>query len=171
MDPTGLKRALSVAPERGVAGSDRKEQEFFCFKLGELSIGVPSGDVREVARCGPLTPLPRTASFVLGVCGHRGEVLPVVDLLRLLGKGEGKVGPRTRLFVGTVKDLTIAAVVDSVIGLRRIPVDQILPAPMGGDASNEHLLGVVTSRDGHEALNLLNFARLAQSARQRVVAR
>lgn len=147
------------------------EREFFCFRLGQLKLGVPSDNVREVIRAGPLTPLPRTPAYILGVCGHRGEVLPVVDLLRFLGKGEARIGTRTRLFVGTSGTFMAGVVVDAVAGLRRIPSEEILPAPMGGDVSSEHLLGVVHAGEGSSGLSLLNFAKVLQAARQRAVTR
>lgn len=154
-----------------MAGQARPEQEFFCFRVGDLRLGVPSENVREVLRAGLLTPLPRTPSFLLGVVGHRGEVLPVLDLLRFLGKGEARVGPRTRLFVGVSGSYLTAVVADTVLGLRRIAVADILPAPIGGDAAAEHLLGVVLGQGPGEAVSLLNFSKLLHTARQRAVVR
>lgn len=147
------------------------EREFFCFRLGDLRLGVPSEGVREVVRAGVLTPLPRTPAFLLGVAGHRGEVLPVIDLLRFLGKGEARVGPRTRLFVGISETFTAALVTDAIIGLRKIPVQHILPPPLGSDANAEHLIGVVTETSDSMPLTILDFARVMMSARQRAVGR
>src|SRR5262245_13911017 len=100
LEPTPLQRALQGAPERAPPVKGRPEQELFFFRLSDLRLGVPSENVREVIRAGPITPLPRSPSFILGVCGHRGEVFPVLDLLRFLGRGEARLSPRTRLFVG-----------------------------------------------------------------------
>lgn len=169
MEPTPLQRALQGAPERAPPEKGRAEQELFFFRLGELRLGVPSENVREVIRAGPLTPLPRAPSFFLGVCGHRGEVLPVLDLLRFLGKGEARINPRTRLFVGTAGTSVTAVVTDAVVGLQRVPVQEILPPPMSGDVSTDHFLGLVTR--GREITSLLNFAKVLQTARQRAVAR
>lgn len=165
---TPLQNALAMAPERAAAGKTRSEQEFFCFRVGNLRLGVPSENVREVIRAGILTPLPRSPAFLMGVCGHRGEVLPVMDILRFLGKGEARLGPRSRLCVGISGTFIAAVVADQVIGLRRIAVADILPPPMGGDASSEHLMGLVT---GQESWSLLNFNKLFSAARQRAVAR
>lgn len=170
MSPTPLQRALAAAPERENAGKSRPEQEFFCFRVGELRIGVPSENVREVARTGPLTPLPRVAAWVMGVTGLRGEVLPVIDLLRFLGKGESRISQRTRLFVGVAGSYTAAVVADSVIGLRRFATADILPPPVGGDSAAEHLLGVVNPGQ-QEGISLMNLAKLLHSARQRAVGR
>lgn len=171
LEPTPLQRALKAAPDRASVGQARAEQEFFCFKVGELRLGVPSDTVLEVFRAGRLTPLPRMPAFVMGVTGHRGQVLPVLDLLRFLGKGEARVGDRTRLFVGTSGAFVSAVVADSVIGLRRILASDILPPPMGGDSAAEHLMGVVQPGARGEGIALLNFTKLLQSARQRAVVR
>jgi purine-binding chemotaxis protein CheW len=171
LEPTPLQRALKVAPEQAQAAQARPEQEFFCFRLGELRLGIPSSSVIEVFRGGRLTPLPRTPAFVLGVTGHRGQVLPVLDLLRFLGKGEAKVGDRTRYFVGTSGPFVAAVVADSVIGLKRILTSDVLPPPLGGDASAEHMLGVFQPGARGEALALLDFGRLLQLARKRAVVR
>lgn len=171
LETSPLKRALRLAPERGSETKARPEREFFCFKLGELRLGVPSENVREVVRAGLLTPLPKMAPFILGVCGHRGEVLPVFDLLRFLGKGEARVGGRTRLFVGISENYVAGVVADSVIGLTKIDVADILPPPTGGDASAEHLLGVVHSEGGEGVLSLLNFPKIFQAAHTRAVSR
>jgi purine-binding chemotaxis protein CheW len=160
-----------MAPDRAVITQARPEQEFFCFKVGDLRLGVPSENVHEVLRAGLLTPLPRTPAFLMGVTGHRGQVLPVIDLLRFLSKGEARIGPRTRLFMGVSGNFTTGVVADTVQGLRRIPVADILPPPLGGDSAAEHLLGVVLGKSSEDSLSLLNFTKVLQTARQRAVTR
>lgn len=167
--PTPLQQAIAAAPERGADVVVRPEQEFFCFRLGELVLGVPSENVREVFRAGLLTPLPRMPSFVLGVVGHRGEVLPVLDLLRFLGRGEAKLAPRTRLFVGLSGSLAAAVATDQVAGLKRIPLADILPPPSGGDLAAENFIGVLDPKGPHGGMTLLHLPRLLSAARQKAV--
>jgi len=171
LEPTPLQRALKGAPERASPAKGRPEREFFFFRLGELRLGVPSENVREVIRAGPLTPLPRTPSFILGVCGHRGEVLPVLDLLRFLGKGEARIHSRTRLFVGTAGTFIAGVVTDAVVGLARVPLQDVMPPPVSGDLSSEHFLGVVSPAPSREIISLLHFDKVVQTARARAVAR
>jgi purine-binding chemotaxis protein CheW len=163
-----LQRALERAPERPGQGAARPEREFFCFKVGSLSLGVPSESVREVIRAGAMTPIPRAPGFLLGVTGHRGEVLPVIDLLRFLAKGEAKVGPRTRLFVGLTGKSVVALIADQVKGLERIPLADVQPAPAGAEHA-EFILGVVTR--GEVALLLVDLPKLLGVAQQRAVSR
>ena len=168
MEALPLQRALERAPERPGQGAARPEREFFCFKVGPLSLGVPSDSVREVIRAGVITPLPRSPGFLLGVTGHRGEVLPVVDLLRFLAKGEAKVGARTRLFVGLTGKSVVALIADHVRGLERIALSEIQPAPAGAE-HGEFILGVVTRKDA--AMLLVDLPKLLGVAQQRAVAR
>jgi purine-binding chemotaxis protein CheW len=169
---TPLQRALGAAPDRATVAAARPDQEFFMFRMSDIMFGVPSVNVREVTRMGPMTPLPRMNAAVLGVFGHRGEVLPVVDLLRFLGVGELKPMPRSRIFIGVSGSLSVAFLTDAVIGLKKVYTADIWPAPVTGSVPSELLLGIVaTDREGEGALNLLNLARVLQSARQRAVAR
>jgi purine-binding chemotaxis protein CheW len=190
LNATPLQRALQSAPARSLAAKARPELEFFCFKAGDLRLGVPSENVREVLRAGILTPLPRVPAFVLGVTGNRGEVIPVLDLLRFLGKGESRIGPRSRLFIGVSGSFVCGVLADVVIGLRTIPVSDVLPPPVGGDASSEFVHGIVQSHSeftvrqnpekaehysdenvGKDALTILHISKLLQSARQKSVQR
>lgn len=148
----------------------RPDEEYFVFRTGELTLAVESGHVREVTRMGPLTPLPRTPSFVLGVVGQRGQVLPVVDLLRFLGQGEARAAKRSRMFIGEAASFTVGFLADSVVGLRRIFVSEKLPAPLGAGTMHEYLDGVVHSRE-FGMLSLLNLPRVVHAARLKVVLR
>lgn len=170
MDPTPLERALSGAPDKPTAQTARPDEEFFVFRIGELTLAVTSSTVREVTHMGPLTPLPRAPAFVMGVVGHRGEVMPVIDLLRFLGQGESKPTGRSRLFIALTGSWVVGFLADQVIGLRRIFVADKLPPPLSAGVNAEFLAGVVQSRE-FGTLSLLDLHRVLQSARQKAVAR
>ncbi len=170
MEPTPLHRALAEAPEQRRAQAARPDEEFFVFRLGALTLAVYSKHVSEVSRLTPMTPLPRTPSFLLGVVGNRGQVMPVIDLLRFLQQGEAKVARGGRLFVGESNGLVVAFLTDQVIGLRRIFVADLLPAPSSGGQSAEFLLGLVQHRE-LGTLSLLDLAKVLQTARASVVTR
>jgi purine-binding chemotaxis protein CheW len=171
LSPTPLERALSGAPVRATAQAARPEREFFFFRVDKLILGVGSESVREVIRLGPLTPLPRMAAFVLGVVGHRGEVLPVIDLLRFLGQGEMHPNPRTRLFVGLAGSWSAAFLADEVMGLVRVPLEHILPPPVGAQLAGDQVLGIYRRQKENRTATLLDLSRVFAAARQRAVVR
>jgi purine-binding chemotaxis protein CheW len=170
LEPTPLQRALADAPEKTQVEAPRPEEEFFAFKLGALMLAIASKHVREVSRLTPVTPLPRSPSFVLGAVGNRGLVMPVIDLLRFLQQGESKPLPGGRVFVGEYDGLIVAFLADHVFGLRRIFVSDTLPSPSGGGMATEFLDGLVQHRE-LGTVNLLNLPKILQAARASVVRR
>jgi purine-binding chemotaxis protein CheW len=171
LDSTPLQRALEAAPERPSATKAVPEHEYFCFRVGDLYLGVASQHILEVVRAAPLTALPQAPAFILGVCAHRGEVLPVLDLLRFLSKGEARIGAKTRLVVGVSGSYVAAMVADAVIGLRRFPLADVHSVPIGAGEGREHLVGAVKLKPMGEMILLLDLFKLLQSARQRAVPR
>ncbi len=170
MDSTHLERALAAAPERPAASSTAAGEEYFLFKAGGLTLGVRSRLVREVTRRGPLTPLPRAPAFLLGVIGHRGEVFPLVDLLRLLGQGESRSSARSRVFVGAVGTSVVAFTTDEIVGLRALPASAVLPPPASGPRGQDLVAGVA-ALPGLGTVPLLALERVVETARQKVQAR
>jgi len=171
LDSTPLQRALEAAPERPSAAKTVPDREYFCFKAGDLHLAIASEHVLEVVRSGPLTPLPKVPAFILGVCAHRGEVLPVLDLLRFLGKGAVRIAGKTRLVVGVSGNYVAGIVADAVTGLRRFRLADIHPVPITGSGGSEHLLGTVRPDPAADIILLLDLAKLLHSARQRAVPR
>jgi purine-binding chemotaxis protein CheW len=133
-------------------------------------MGVRSEHVREVTRMGLVTPLPRAPAFVLGVVGQRGEVFPVIDLLRFLGQGDSRPKPGARLFVAAVSGSVVAFVVEQVEGLRRIAEADRLPPPSGPGPGLEHVEGVSQPKLAGP-LTLLDLPGIVAAARRALVSR
>ena len=68
--------------EQGAAA--HADIELACFGVGGVTLAVDVAQVREVARCPVVTPLPKAPSLIEGVIDLRGRVIPVVDLGRAL---------------------------------------------------------------------------------------
>ena len=79
---------------------------------------VPAERASEVVNLPPLTRVPGAAPHLLGVFAHRGEVLPVIDLARLIGKPVDEVFKRVVLV--RVPRGTMAFTATKVIGVSPI---------------------------------------------------
>ena len=170
MTTSPLQQALARAPERTTEALSRPEVELFCFSAGELALAFPAAHVREVVRLSAVTPLPRAPQFLRGVCGHRGEVLPVFDLLRYLGHGETRSLQRARLVVGVFERFVAGFLAEDVAGLRTVERAALQQAPVGADRAAEHLESVFRQADG-SSLHVLDLPRLLQTLHARVVRR
>jgi twitching motility protein PilI len=94
-------------------------------------------DAAEVVAVPPLTAVPLTRPWFLGLANIRGNLYSVVDLARFLGReavvphgGGGK--SRLILFGSRAGDMNVGVVVQSVLGLRNIA--ELSPAPSATDA-------------------------------------
>lgn len=170
MESSLLQQALAAAPERNAPPPVRPSDEYFVFRIGTLTAAVRSELVREVTRLGPLTALPRAPAFLLGVAAHRGEVVPVIDLMRFLSFGELVPASRSRLFISETEKHVVGFLAEQVIGLRRIFVADKTPAPGGSVLTPDFLEGVVHSRE-HGSISLLQLTRIIHAARTRAMSR
>jgi twitching motility protein PilI len=94
-------------------------------------------DAAEVVAVPPLTAVPLTRPWFLGLANIRGNLYSVVDLARFLGReavvphgGGGK--SRLILFGSRAGDMNVGVVVQGVLGLRNIA--ELSPAPSVADA-------------------------------------
>lgn len=54
--------------------------KYLTFQLAAETYGVEIGKVREIQPLAPLTIVPRTPAYILGVVNLRGKIVPVIDL-------------------------------------------------------------------------------------------
>jgi purine-binding chemotaxis protein CheW len=123
--------------------------------------------VTEVVRLGPLTRLPAAPPFLTGVFTHRGEVLPVLDIGQLVGRGSIPVRASTRAAIVHCGPWKVAVVSESVEGLVAIPRRALEPPPAESSGMAEFLSGVAQDRLG--AVAILDMPRLVEAARARAV--
>jgi purine-binding chemotaxis protein CheW len=134
------------------------------FSLAGERCALPLNVVREVSRVGVITPLPGLPPAVLGATGLRGEVLPVLDLRRLLDLEEKPPTVDSRLLIVRHGTVTAALLVDGVEDIAGFPGEALLPPPT--DASGgapAFLQGLV--RQGKRTIYLLDLARLLEAVR------
>lgn len=106
--------------QRAVDAELERAREFLCFTVGAERHAIETRWVREVATRA-LTPVPGAPARLLGVTNLRGELLPVFDLLRALGRPAPAAAPASQLIVlgAAGPELAVAASsVEQVLELR-----------------------------------------------------
>jgi purine-binding chemotaxis protein CheW len=76
-------------------------------------------DVLEVAELGEVAPVPGAAPVLLGIRNLRGQVLPVIDLAKVLGLSQR--GAPQRIVVAEDDGRRAGLAVDSVSGVQQLP--------------------------------------------------
>lgn len=124
-----------------------ERQTFLTFAIGNNWFALDIHKVLEVQRNKEITPVPKTADFVLGIINFRGEILTVVDANAKLSlnKENHKPGKVIIIIELNVDERTVNAgiLVDKVLKVIEVPVDQLRTVPEFGSLYNpEYLLGV-----------------------------
>jgi len=141
IDEENLYRKYSV--------KDTKElTEFLCFKLGEEEYAIDVGFVKEIIKNRPITEVPKTLDFILGVISIRGDIMPVFDIKKLLDISSSIDSITSKIVIIEFGGERLSLVVDAITQIARISVKDITPAPMNiSGAKQEFIKGVTLLND------------------------
>ncbi len=132
--------ALSVETEKEVPG---EEIEIVEFLLAQERYGVDVSHVREVHHLNDLAPVPCTPPFVLGIVNVRGQIVSVIDLKKFFELPEKGLGDLDRVIILRSEQMEFGILADSVVSVRRIPLEQLQPAlPTLSGIREEYLKGI-----------------------------
>jgi purine-binding chemotaxis protein CheW len=128
------------------------EPKLVCFALGEQVFGLPIDAVQEAVALRPITPVFLVPSFVRGIMNLRGEVVAVLDLLRLLGLEAPRITEHSRVVVvrqehGRREVRVAGLLADSLCGVMDLPEKAIQPCPATLPPSVAGYVRGVVSRD------------------------
>ena len=154
--------------ESNVASS----QQYVTFSLGGELFGVEVIRAREILSVTPVTKVPQTPDYLLGVINLRGQVVPVVDMRLKLGLAAGAETEDTCIIVVEVlvdgESIIVGALADAVREVLEIRSDQIEPAPrLGTRLKTEFITGM--GNVDEQFLILLNIDRVFSSEELAVV--
>lgn len=113
-------------------------KHYLTFKLGAENYAFDVTRVKEVLELVPITNVPKTPDFMLGVINLRGSVVPVIDLRLKFGMPSAEATIDTCIIVLELQiddddeQLILGAVADSVQEVLALSPEMIEPAPRIG---------------------------------------
>jgi purine-binding chemotaxis protein CheW len=113
-----IARNAAAAREADSVSDITMKRELLTCVLAGSPYAIPVERVREIVRMRPVTPMPRTPDWVLGVISLRGEVVQVIDLRMCLDLPTADVGRSTRIIVLHGEDNRVTGVL--VDGVREV---------------------------------------------------
>ncbi|MDD3949623.1 MAG: chemotaxis protein CheW [Desulfobacterales bacterium] len=141
----------------------KKEGKYLAFTLDKEDYGIRILKVREIIGMMPITNVPQTPDFVLGVINLRGKVIPVVDLRVRFGMRSNERNDRTCIvvveFAQGAGAIPMGIVVDSVSEVFHIKESDIESTPSFGVKINtDFILGM--AKMGNSIKILLDIDRV-----------
>ena len=141
-------------------------QQYVTFSLGEELFGVEVKRAREILSLTPVTKVPQTPDYLLGVINLRGQVVPVVDMRLKLGLPAGAETEDTCIIVVEVQvdgeAIIVGALADAVREVMEIRSDQIETPPRLGTRLNTEFINGMGKVD-EQFMILLNIDRIFNS--------
>jgi purine-binding chemotaxis protein CheW len=145
------ERARMLARPSATASAPTQVLELLVFSLGEERYGIETASVVEVVPDRGLTLMPCVPDFIIGVIHHRGHILPVLDLRRLLGFEGRPVGETGRVVALEVGEMSFGIFADAVTGVVQAPGEELAPPPLSDGGGRAFLRGM--TRDGVAVLD------------------
>lgn len=167
MNATSAQAAPSASDMKGA--NPRERITHIVFRLDEHKYAVDMSRLHELDRMTPVTPVPNTPDFILGVTNLRGEIVSVIDLRRLFGLKPMERPETGRLLkLSDKRALVVSGVlVDAIQGGRTIKADKMTPMKGGSDRWARVVEGIY--EDGGETLMVLDVDKLFESEELRTL--
>lgn len=138
--------------------SGTNELEIVEFEVGNNKFGINVIKVKEIIQPIPVTFIPHVHEHVEGIIQLRGEVLPVVDMLKVLGLNNTVRNPQQKYIVAEFNKQRVVFHVDNVTQIHRISWDQIeKPSDMYQGGASQ-VIGVI--KRNNDMILLLDFERI-----------
>jgi purine-binding chemotaxis protein CheW len=138
---TGSKYPTSM---QSVYSGDEPTIGFLCFRLGREEFGVDLNLISQIVQPPPVTTVPRTRSYFVGVVSIRGGVVTLVDFRQLLGLEPSKIDRSSRILLYNTPSEQFGILVDRVTLVRRVPASTFEANPvLEENPVTEKVVGVV----------------------------
>ncbi len=155
---------LCLANAHGLPQQKQSEDEWIGigFRLGDLQLVAPLGEVSEILTPPALSQVPRTKQWVCGIANVRGNLMPILDLQGYLHDRAPSLNRRSRILVVNHQGVYSGLVVDAVLGLRHFREEQQCDELPGTD-ERVHEYMVHGFRAGNEHWGVFSMHRLAEA--------
>ncbi len=138
--------------------SGTNELEIVEFEVGSNKFGINVIKVKEILQPLPVTIIPLSHPHIEGIIQLRGEVLPVVNMAKVLGTELKGSAHEQKFIVAEFNKQRVVFHVDHVSLIHRISWDQIEKPSEMYQGGNSQIIGVV--KKGEDMILLLDFERI-----------
>ena len=136
-----------------------KGRRYLIFVIDDLKLGVDAEFVVEILSSHTATALPLVPSYVRGIFNMRGQIIPVLDIRRRLGKDDNEA--ENLLVVLNYDNTQIGILVDAVDQKVEIADESILPVP--AQNAQRFVSGMCAIPDGSGTMLVLDCGQLLRN--------
>ncbi|OQM45033.1 chemotaxis protein CheW [Anoxybacillus sp. UARK-01] len=131
------------------------------FQLGNEQYAIPIEQVVSIEKMAAPTVIPQMPDYMLGVVRIRGELVPVLDMVKILYRHSYIQTEKTRLIVVQAEDLVVAFIADDAKEILDIPSEAMKQLNMLAYRQTPYFLGVANLPE--RLITLIDANRLFES--------
>ncbi|MBS2770130.1 chemotaxis protein CheW [Anoxybacillus rupiensis] len=131
------------------------------FQLGNEQYAIPIEQVVSIEKMAAPTVIPQMPDYMLGVVRIRGELVPVLDMAKILYRHSYIQTEKTRLIVVQAEDLVVAFIADDAKEILDIPSEAMKQLNMLAYRQTPYFLGVANLPE--RLITLIDANRLFES--------
>ncbi|BCD68407.1 chemotaxis protein CheW [Nitratiruptor sp. YY09-18] len=144
---------LSELPEESI----KEENRVIAFLLNNELIGIDIKNIIKITKKLEITPVPKTSEHILGVMNLRGNIVPVVNVKKMLNLPHADdINEQDLILIIDSEMGHVGLVIDKVVGAITIQEEDIQPAPINSiGIDSQYIIGVIVTHEEIGNKNLL----------------
>lgn len=120
------RRSIANASGLPAEGENREYWTGVGFEINGHRYVAPLSEVAEILTVPKFTKVPGVKSWVCGIANVRGRLMPIMDLMKFLGRQEKTSPFEHRILVIEKGELYCALVVEKVMGMQHFYTDEFV---------------------------------------------
>ena len=141
-----MKETIDTQLDKESENRQFRETQFLVFESAKNLYGIDILKITEILKPVQVTRLPNAENFVLGVINLRGNIVPVIDIRKILKNEYTELTNLSRIIVSNIYNKNLGLLVERVLEVVTLREDQI----EGGEIKNfseNYIEGVGRSKD------------------------
>ena len=102
---------------------------YIIFEVENTSYGINVQSIVSIERVSEITKLPQAPEYMLGIMKIREQILPVIDITRLLNNRELRIDPNNNYIIVETNGLQLALMVERTEEILEIELDKLKSIP------------------------------------------
>lgn len=141
----------------------QEREQFIGLKVGEEEFLMPIASVREINMLSPITFVPNAPTLVDGVINLRGNILPAVNMRKMMGVARGKPTGACRIIIVRCEDVNFGLLVDGITYVISLLPSEIEHQTLPGKGTGAEYIGSI-SKQGNRIRGIIDLARVVRAA-------
>jgi purine-binding chemotaxis protein CheW len=141
-----MKEPIDTQLDKESENRQFQETQFLVFESANNLYGIDILKITEILKPVQVTRLPNAENFVLGVINLRGNIVPVIDIRKILKNEYTELTNLSRIIVSNIYNKNLGLLVERVLEVVTLREDQIEGGVIKNFSEN-YIEGVGRSKD------------------------